>query len=190
MPALRSPEDVLATELKEIHSAERQFLRAIPRVAKKATSERLREMLDQRREQGAALIEEIDEALEALQAPKARIKNVAAEGLLEDMNQLVDEVEEEKLLDPVLLASVQKIEHYCIASWGTARSMGQLLGEESVVKTMERVIDEAKRFDKELTKLAEEEVNPQMLTDTEEDEEADAGQERGGGRRRARSKSR
>jgi ferritin-like metal-binding protein YciE len=176
MPTLRSPEDILTTELKEIYSAERQLSRAIPRLSKKISSDRLRQMLEQRLQQGAALIDQLDEALEEMEVPKARAKNVAAEGLLDDMSHHLEEVDDEKLVDPLLLASVQKIEHYCIASWGAAAAMGRLLGEQKVVTTMERVLDEGKRFDDELTKLAEEEVNPQMLADA--DPEADEQAER------------
>ena len=170
MPAPRSPEDLLTTELKEIYSAERQLTRALPKLQKRVASERLREMLDRRRDQGTALIEQLDQVFEEMEVSKGRHKNVAAEGLLEDMNQHVEEIKEEKLLDPVLLASLQKVEHYCIAAWGTAASMGRLMGQQSVVKTMEKVLDEGKQFDNELTELAEQEVNPAMLGGGEEDD--------------------
>jgi ferritin-like metal-binding protein YciE len=189
MPSLRSPEDILAIELKEIYSAERQLSRAIPRLSKLASSDRLRQMLEQRREQGEALLEELDEALEEMAAPKARPKNIAAEGLIEDAQQHIDEIEEDKLVDPFLLASVQKIEHYCIAAWGTARAMGELLGHDKVVKAMEHVLEEGKRFDDDLTRLAEEEINPAMMTEGEEQEGEEEEEEDGGARPRGRGRS-
>lgn len=189
MPALHSPQDLLATELKDIYSAERQLSRALPRLAKQVSSERLREMLDQRREQGAALIEQLDDALEEMNVSKGRQKNVAAEGLIEDMGHHLDDVDDEKFRDPVLLASIQKIEHYCIAAWGTAAAMGRLLGQQKVVKTMEQVLTEGKQFDDQMTRLAEEEVNPRMLEgdEGEEDEEEQEGSSRG--RRSSRRRS-
>src|SRR3954465_4764492 len=175
MPVPRSPEDLLTTELKEIYSAERQLTRALPKLQKQVASERLREMLNKRRDQGTALIEQLDEIFEEMEVSKGRVKNVAAEGLLEDMNQHIEEIKEEKLLDPVLLASLQKVEHYCIAAWGTAAAMGRLMNQQSVVKTMEHVLDEGKRYDEEMTELAEQEVNPAMLANGEgqEQEEED-----------------
>jgi ferritin-like metal-binding protein YciE len=173
MTALRTPEDLLATELKEIHSAERQLSRVIPRLSKKASSERLRELLDERLEQGERLIEEIESCLEEMETPKARPKNLAAEGLIEDVSEHMQEIEEDSLIDPFLIAAVQKIEHYCIAAWGTAAAMGRLLEQENVVKTMEQVLKQGKRFDQELTKLAEEEINPQMMEATEGEEEGE-----------------
>lgn len=196
MPALRSVEDLLTTELKQIHSAERQLSRALPRLARQIDSDRLREMLERRREQGAGLIERVEDALEEMQASKARQKNIVAEALIEDVNEHLDNIEE-ALIDAFVLAAVQKTEHYCIAAWGTAAALARLLDEDEVVRTMEQALDEGKRFDDEMTKLAEEEVNPRMIEEGEEDEEessasnkrsehADAGQN-GNGRRKSQS---
>src|SRR5919112_3743745 len=183
MPTPKSAEDLLQTELKEIYSAERQLTRALPRLQKQVASERLREMLNKRRDQGTARIEQLDEIFEEMEVSKGRVKNVAAEGLLEDMNQHVEEIKQEKLLDPVLLASLQKVEHYCIAAWGTAASMGRLMGQQTVVKTMEKILEEGKQFDSELTRLAEQEVNPAMLGEGEEDGEEGDGEVGDGGKR-------
>jgi ferritin-like metal-binding protein YciE len=187
MPALRSPEDLLTTELKEIHSAERQLSRLIPRLSKKVTSDRLKEMLDERLEQGSSLIERLEQAFDQLEVGKGRAKNVAAEGLLEDATDHLEDVNDERLIDPVLLASVQKIEHYCIAAWGTAAALGRLLEQDTIVKAMEQALTDGKRFDDELTKLAEEEINPQMLASEDDEGDDGAGKERQTAGRSARS---
>ena len=200
--ALKSPMDLLTQELKEIYSAERQLSRAIPKLAKTVQSQRLREMLERRREQGGTLIEAIDEALEEIGTTKSRPKNPAMEGLLEDVNEHVDEIKDEAMLDAALLASIQKIEHYCIAAWGTAKSMGNLLGQEKVVEAMERALEEGERYDEEMTQLAETEVNQAMLGEgeqgkvageqeaKEEEEEEEGGEEEGGKEGGSRQKSR
>jgi ferritin-like metal-binding protein YciE len=184
--ALKAPTDLLTQELKEIHSAERQLSRALPKLAKAASSQRLREMLEQRREQGVTLIEAIDEALEELGTTRARKKNDAIEGLIEDANQHVEEISDKKMLDAALIGAVQKVEHYCIAAWGTVASMGRLFEQEKAVEAMERALEEGKRFDQEMTQLAETEVNPAMLgkdeegVGEEEEGEEEAGEEGGG----------
>src|SRR3954469_20279104 len=177
MPALRSPEDLLALELKQIHSAERQLSRALPRLARQVDSDRLREMLDRRREQGAGLIERIEDALEQMQTTKARQKNIVAEALIEDFNEHLGDIEDDAMTDAFVLAAVQKTEHYCIAVWGTAAALARLLDEDEIVQTMEQALDEGKRFDAEMTKLAEEEINPRMLDEGEDDEGEDEGEE-------------
>ena len=181
MATPRTPKDILTTELKEIYSAERQLSRAIPKMVRKVQSDRLKEALGRRKDQGAQLIEALDQAFEEMEVTKARPKNVAAEGLIEDLNEHMEEIKDEKLLDPVLLAGVQKLEHYCIAAWGTARSMGRLLGEERVIETMERVLEEGKQLDEELTRLAEEELNPAMLEVQEGGDAEQSGRKSKGG---------
>lgn len=183
--ALKSPIDLLTQELKEIYSAERQLSRAIPKLVKTVQSQRLREMLERRREESGTLIEAIDEALEEIGTTKSRPKNPALEGLLDDTNQHVDEIKDARILDAALLASAQKIEHYCIAAWGTAKSLGNLLDQQKVIEAMERALDEGKRFDKEMTELAENEVNPAMVGQEEgneasKEEAEDVGEEEAG----------
>src|SRR3954454_13921847 len=107
MPALRSAEDLLTTELKQIHSAERQLSRALPRLAKQVDSDRLREMLDRRREQGAGLIERTEDALEEIQTTKARHKNIVAEALIEDFSEHLGDIEDAAMTDAFVLAAVQ-----------------------------------------------------------------------------------
>jgi ferritin-like metal-binding protein YciE len=165
MATPQSPQDILTTELKEIYSAERQLTRAIPKLSKRVQHPRLKEMLQARKDQGETLLGELDDTFDNMDITKGRPKNVAAEGLLEDINQHLEEIQDNRLLEPVLIAGLQKLEHYCIAAWGTARSMGRLLGEDRVIKSMERVLKEGKQLDEELTRLAEEEVNPLMLNE-------------------------
>lgn len=180
MPALGSAQDLLNMELLGILSAENQISRVLPRLQKKATSESLKEMIAQRLEQGETLIRDIDEALEELEAPKARPKNVAAAGLIEDAQKHLKDVKDERLIDPLLLASMQKVEHYCIAAWGTAAAMGRMLEQETVVEAMERALDEGKQMDAEMSELAESELNPAMLEGEEEEEEMEEEEEEEG----------
>jgi ferritin-like metal-binding protein YciE len=143
-------------------------------------------MLERRREQGAGLIERIEDALEEMQTPKARQKNVIAEALIEDVNEHLGDIEEDALIDAFVLAAVQKTEHYCIAAWGTARSLAQALGNKTTVKVMERALKEGKRLDDKLTELAESEINPTMMKGTGEAEEGEEKAE-GEAQRRGRS---
>ena len=188
MPSPKSAEDVLATELKEIYSAEKQLSRALPRLSKKISNERLKECLGVRVEQGARLMEEIEECLDEMETSKSKPKNVAAEGLIKDTEEHAEEIEEERFLEPVLLASVQKLEHYCIAAWGTAKSLGELLGKDAVVEAMEQAIEEGHEIDENLTQLAEEELNPAMQEEEGEEETMEEEEEEKPRRRRASSR--
>jgi ferritin-like metal-binding protein YciE len=168
-----SPDGVglLAMELQEIHSAEKQLSRVLPRLAKVVESNTLRQMLEQRLTQGEKVLEDVDSALEELEMSPGRKKNVAAEGLVSDMREHIQEIEAGPALDAVVIASIQKTEHYCIAAWGTAKALAEATGQTTVVRTMERALKEGKQVDEDLTQLAEKEVNPAVIAQGAEEEE-------------------
>jgi ferritin-like metal-binding protein YciE len=164
--------ELLVLEMQEIHNAESQLARVMPRFVKAVESEKLQQMLETRLEQGAQLIQDIETSLEEMEQSPGRKKNVAAEGLINDMREHIQEIEAGPALDAVLIAAIQKTEHYCIAAWGTARSLAQALGNKTTVKVMERALKEGKDLDEQLTQLAEQEITPQLLAE-EEDLDAD-----------------
>ncbi len=181
--------ELLVLELQEIHSAENQLSRALPRFSKAVESETLRKMLEQRLEEGERLIKELDAAFDELEESPGRRRNIAAEGLISDAREHVQEIARGPALDAVLISGLQKTEHYCIAAWGTAKSLAQALDEETVVRSMERALEEGKSFDEQLTELAEKEITPAMLSGEEEEAEDSEEEEQGNtGRARGRSK--
>lgn len=176
--------DLLVMELQEINSAESQLSRAIPRLARAAESDKLRQMLERRQEEGERILGELEAAFDGLEESPGRHRNVAAEGLINDVREHIQEIEEGPALDAVLIASLQKTEHYCIAAWGTAKSLGEALEQKSTVKAMERALKEGKSFDEELTQIAEEEITPALLS-SESEESAEEEEYSGEGRRNA-----
>jgi ferritin-like metal-binding protein YciE len=171
--------ELLLLELQEIHSAENQLSRMLPRIMKAAESEKLQQMLEERQQQGERLIQELESVFDEMEQSPGRKKNVAAEGLINDIREHVQEIEQGPALDAVLIAAIQKTEHYCIAAWGTARSLAQAVGEETTVQSMERALEEGKTMDEQLTQLAEQEITPQLLgeQEAEEQDEEEAGEE-------------
>jgi ferritin-like metal-binding protein YciE len=163
--------ELLTLELQEIHSAETQLARVMPRIVKAVDSDSLREMLEERLAEGERLLQDVESALEELEASPGRKKNVAAEGLINDMREHVQEIQAGPGLDTVLIGAIQKTEHYCIAAWGTVRALSQAMGQTDAAKAMERALKEGKAYDERLTRLAEKEVTPALLAESEEDEE-------------------
>jgi ferritin-like metal-binding protein YciE len=183
--------ELLVMELQQIHSAETQLARQLPRLSKAAQSQALRELLDERLEEGERIIGDIENVLEALEESPGRRRNVAAEGLINDAREHVQEIERGPALDCVLIAGLQKTEHYCIAAWGTARALGQAVSQKAAVSAMDRALKEGGPYDERLTELAEKEVVPALLSresegsDAEEEEEDETDAD-GGGRGRSR----
>ncbi|WP_119462551.1 DUF892 family protein [Rhodospirillaceae bacterium SYSU D60014] len=172
---INSADDLFTNELRDIYSAEKQLSRALPRLTKAVQAESLRGKLQERVEEGQTILEAIDQVFEELEVSKGRKKCEAMEGLIEEANQLVEEIENETVLDAALIGAVQKVEHYCIAAWGTAAALGRALDQDTAVGAFEKALENGKRFDDEMTALAENEVNPAMLASAEEDASSNGG---------------
>src|ERR1044071_6996925 len=147
--------ELLALELRQIQSAEDQLARELPRLARTVESSTLRRLLEQRLKQGKRLLREVDGALGRLSGGSRRRRNAAAQGLISDARERVREVRAGPGLDAVLIAGIQKTEHYCIAAWGTAKSLARATGRKEAVRAMDRALKEGKVLDRELTRVAE-----------------------------------
>jgi ferritin-like metal-binding protein YciE len=178
--------ELLVMELQQIYSAESQLGRMMPRLMKAAESEALRDKLEQRLQEGERIVHELETAFDELEESPGRRRNTAAEGLINDVREHVQELETGPALDAVLIAGIQKTEHYCIAAWGTAKSLAQACGQKTVVQAMERALKEGKSYDEQLTQLAEKEINPSLIAEEESDEaeEEEAGDGQSSGTRR------
>ena len=190
-----SGNELLAMELQEIRSAESQLARVLPRLSKAAQSEELREMLDGRQQEGERIMRDLDAAFEELEERPGRERNMAAEGLVNDARENAQEVAQGPARDAVLIDGIQKTEHYCIAAWGTARSLAQALEQRNTVKAMERALKEGKSLDQQLTQLSEQEITPALLSmesaggEGEQQRQSARGNGRGNGRGRSRRES-
>jgi ferritin-like metal-binding protein YciE len=163
--------ELLLTELREIYSAESQLSKVLPRLGKVVQSEKLQKMLDRRLEQGERIIDALEKGFEKMDTTPGRKKNIAAEGLISDAREHVQEIEAGPALDAVLIGAVQKTEHYCIAAWGTAKALAEAVEESEIVRVMDRALKEGKEYDVALTGLAESEVTPALLSMAEESDE-------------------
>lgn len=191
-PAKESPDanELLVMELQQIHSAETQLARALPRLTRAIQSQQLQQLIEQRQEEGDRILKELEAAFDELEESPGRRRNTAAEGLINDTREHVQEIESGPALDAVVIAGIQKTEHYCIAAWGTARSLAEALEAKTTAKAMERALQEGKSYDERLTQLAESELTPALLesggTLADEADDEDEGEEVQSGRRSGR----
>jgi ferritin-like metal-binding protein YciE len=174
--------DLYIEELKDLYSAEKQLVRALPKMAKNATTPQLQEAFTNHlaeTENHVARLEEIFESLES--SPRGK-KCVGMEGLIEEANELLEEhAEDEELLDAGLISKAQHVEHYEMAGYGTVCSWAQLLGEEHHVELLRQTLEEEENADRLLTQIAESSVNinAEAGDDGEEAEEQPATKSRG-----------
>ena len=159
----RTPEDLLMEEAREIYGGEKQLSRQLPRMIKAVRHEGLRRKLEERMQQGQLLLQEMEQAFQEMGAQARPKKNDVIEGFLSDINEHLQEIQHPGMKDSIMLGAVQMVEHYCIAAWGTTAAYARLLNRPRYVQAMERALAEGKRYDDEMTELAEREVNPTMM---------------------------
>lgn len=142
-------------ELKDLYSAENQLVKALPKMAKAATSADLRAGFEghlKQTQEHVARLEQIFEALE--ESPKGKHCK-GMEGLIKEGSEMIAEDPEPEELNAGLIAAAQRVEHYEMAGYGCVRTYAQLLGESEAVTSLEKTLNEEKETDAKLTKLAE-----------------------------------
>ena len=157
---MESLDELLAEELKDIYSAEKQLLRALPRMAKKASAPELKTALTEHTEMTQRQIERLESVFEAIGKPAKAKTCKAMQGLLEEAKEIMEEDASDAVLDAGIIAAAQKVEHYEIASYGTVRTWARLCGQEEAANLLQETLDEESQTDERLTQLAESIVNP------------------------------
>jgi ferritin-like metal-binding protein YciE len=152
-------------ELKDLYSAEKQILQALPKMAKKASNTKLRQAFEEHLEVTRMQVERLDRIFELLgKSPRGK-KCKGMEGLLEEGKEMMQEDMDDDVMDAALIAAAQRVEHYEIAGYGTVRTYAQLLGEKEHVKLLQQTLDEEGNTDKKLTLLAESEINVEAMAE-------------------------
>jgi len=146
-------------ELKDLYSAEKQILQALPKMAKKATDAKLKQGFEQHLRQTEGHVERLDRIFDALGKAGRGKKCKAMEGLLEEGKEVMQEDMEPEVMDAALIAAAQRVEHYEMAGYGTCRTWAQVLGEEMHAKLLQQTLDEERETDQKLTQLAESTIN-------------------------------
>ena len=152
--------DLYIDELKDLYSAENQLVKALPKMAKAASSSKLREGFEEHLEQTKGHVERLEEIFELLgESPKGK-KCKGMEGLIAEGSEITEEDLEGAVLDAGLIGAAQRVEHYEIAAYGTARAFAKVLGESEQASLLEQTLQEETATDEKLTKLSGE-INQQ-----------------------------
>jgi ferritin-like metal-binding protein YciE len=159
MPAT-TLKDLFVHSLSDIANAEKQLIKALPRLARAATDPTLAAAFKTHLEETRVQIERIDQVVELAGVRLKRIKCAAMEGLVEEGEEVIAEIAKGPVLDAALIGAAQKVEHYEIAGYGTLIAFARHLGMEDAIPLLQETLDEEKATDRKLTVLAEEEENP------------------------------
>jgi ferritin-like metal-binding protein YciE len=152
-------EDLFLIGLKDIYYTEKQILRALPKMAKAADSDELRQAFETHRDETEAQVQRLEQVFEIM-GKKAQGKTCPAiQGIIEEGKEVMEDFADSEALDAGLLAAAQSVEHYEISRYGTLRTWAQELGMQDAVTLLEETLEEEKKTDELLTELAEARVN-------------------------------
>ena len=146
--------ELYVDELKDLYNAENQLIKALPKMAKAAASEELREGFEEHLEQTKEQARRLERIFKMLDENPRGKKCVGMEGLVKGGSEIMKEDFEDEVLDAALIGAAQRVEHYEIAAYGTVRTFAEVLGEGEHVSLLEETLQEEKETDEKLTQLA------------------------------------
>ena len=159
MPSASTLQDLFLTHLQDIYHGEKQILKALPKMAKSATTPELKQAFEKHHDQTEGQVERLQRIFE-LMNKSARGKTCEAiEGLVEEGKEVMTEAQSGEVMDAGLIAAAQAVEHYEIARYGTLRSWAEQLGMKEAAKLLGETLSEEKQTDELLNKIAKSSIN-------------------------------
>jgi len=156
---LGSLEDLYVDQLKDLLDAEKQIIKALPKMAKATSSPELQNAFQEHLEQTKGQVQRLEQIFEKSGRPARGKKCKAMEGLIEEGKELMEEDAEENVLNAGLIAAAQKVEHYEMAGYGCVRTYAEMLGDKEAANLLQQTLDEEKQTDEKLNQLAERLIN-------------------------------
>ncbi|HZV21694.1 MAG TPA: ferritin-like domain-containing protein [Hyphomicrobiales bacterium] len=159
MATVGSLQELFLTTLQDIYHGEKQILRALPKMAKNATSPELKQAFQKHTDQTEQQLDRLQRVFEMLDKSARGRTCEAVEGIIEEGKEVMSEAETPEVMDAGLIAAAQAVEHYEIARYGTLRTWAQQLGMQEAAKLLEQTLQEEKQTDELLNKIALSGVN-------------------------------
>ena len=160
--------ELFEDQVQDLYNAENQLVKALPKMVKKASSPILKKGFEEHLAQTQQHVIRLEKVAQIVGFKPAGKKCKAMEGLVAEGKEILDEQGNPAVLDAGLIAAAQRVEHYEIAAYGTARALAELLGNKQAVKLLQQTLDEEKETDEKLTELALSEVNVEAAQAAEE----------------------
>ena len=180
--SMDSLKDLYIDELKDLYNAENQLLKALPKMAKKASAPELKKAFQNHLAQTEGHVDRLERIFKKLGEKPGGKTCKAMKGLVEEGKEIIEEDGDDSVLDAALIGAAQRVEHYEIAGYGVVRTFASLLGEQEAVGLLQRTLNEEGETDKKLTRLAETVINVEA-SEAEEDEKPKRKAKKSGGRR-------
>lgn len=150
-----SLQELFIGEIRDLYDAEHQIIKALPKMISKASSEELKDALNEHLDVTRQQAERLEQIFEQMGQKARAQKCKGIEGVIKEGSELLGEVDDEDVRDAAIIASAQKVEHYEMAAYGTVRTWANLLGQEEAARLLEETLNEEKEADQKLTELSE-----------------------------------
>jgi len=162
-PEFNSLDDLFLNQLEDLYDAEHRIIRALPKMSEAARSRELKQAFDEHLAQTRGHVDRLDTIFRELDKTPTRETCEAMKGLLREGEEMIDAKGDMNVRDAALIAAAQRVEHYEMAGYGTARSLALHLGHSEAARLMQETLDEEKTADSKLTDIAENAVNVHAL---------------------------
>jgi ferritin-like metal-binding protein YciE len=156
---LKSLDDVLEEELKDLYSAEKQLVEALPDIAEAASSKELQNAISEHLEETRGHVKRLEGVFQAIGIQPESEHCDGMEGLISEGSEIAEADGDGDARDAALIGAAQRVEHYEIAAYGTARALARQLGHTDAAKLLDETLDEESAADEKLTRIAETSVN-------------------------------
>jgi ferritin-like metal-binding protein YciE len=164
---LNTLQKLYTDELRDLYNAENQLLKALPKMAKAASSEELKGAFEKHLEQTKGHVKRLEQVFQELdEKPKGKTCH-AMKGLIEEGSEILEEDGETSVRDAGMIVAAQKVEHYEIAGYGSVRTFAHLLGQNKAAELLQATLDEESETNELLNRLAESVINPEAVRETE-----------------------
>ena len=162
----RNLQDLLEHEVQDLYSAETQLIEALPKMAKKANSEKLKQAIEDHLEETKEQAKRLEQVMEIMDIGPGQSKCKAMAGLVTEGEEWLEEDASKEVKDAGIIAIAQKVEHYEISGYGSASHFAEMLGHSEVQELLEQTLEEEKAADDKLNDIAKSEVNRRALSDS------------------------
>lgn len=167
MAKVATMQDLFLDEIRDLYDAEKQLTKALPKMAKAASSDELKQAIEDHLQETQNQVERLNQIFEMLDQKATGKKCAAMAGLIKEGEEVIASTTD-SVRDAGIIAAAQKVEHYEMSGYGSARTFAQMLGHDDAVSLLQETLDEEKNADRKLNDIAESQVNEQAMSGGEE----------------------
>jgi len=152
-------DDLFVHQLRDVYYAEKQLVKALPKMAEKATSPQLKQAFTNHLAETKGHVSRVEQVFKMHGVEAEAVKCPAIDGIIEEANDIAGEIDNKTVLNAALIAAAQAVEHYEITRYGSLIAWAKQLGRNDCASVLQKTLDEEKAADKKLTTMAESKIN-------------------------------